>query len=180
MFWSWTLCFNPLFIRSVFLFTRLYRRLKMCEAKVSIPYSSGQCFFYKVMLFYFEQTPWGSFNPLFIRSVFLFCRGSFRSNFFWISFNPLFIRSVFLFRGNILPKGRRKKSFNPLFIRSVFLFCSGRRWNSWSSIPVSIPYSSGQCFFSTSSLPIYSFSFDEVSIPYSSGQCFFYKIKNIC
>ena len=43
----------------------------MCEAKVSIPYSSGQCFFYKVMLFYFEQTPWGSFNPLFIRSVFL-------------------------------------------------------------------------------------------------------------
>ena len=95
-----------------------------------------------------EQLKFNSrFNPLFIRSVFLF--NFFSSHiqfFFWWSFNPLFIRSVFLLQN--------KKymliliyCFNPLFIRSVFLLYTIPRNHANTVMDVSIPYSSGQCFF---------------------------------
>ena len=160
--------FNPLFIRSVFLLKTPSGSHLLQPSHVSIPYSSGQCFFYdnytdeiqgsqfqslihqvsvsfgsfSISLFLFSE----SFNPLFIRSVFLLkksdkvCCLRFKVSipyssgqcFFsplstpfpiqGVSFNPLFIRSVFLLRK---PSGNRRirwSCFNPLFIRSVFLF----------------------------------------------------------
>ncbi len=95
-FLSCRLSFNPLFIRSVFLFQSLLDRtdkevgmfqslihqvsvsfgekfLEVCDncRNVSIPYSSGQCFFYRIEDEMNQQIA-SSFNPLFIRSVFLF------------------------------------------------------------------------------------------------------------
>ncbi len=113
--------------------------------KVSIPYSSGQCFFFPP-----QQRGGGilllSFNPLFIRSVFLFGWEEVFLAPYQLGFNPLFIRSVFLLKmvkkyeceqtvvfqsliHQVSVSFRRKQMvkqvvcacFNPLFIRSVFL-----------------------------------------------------------
>ena len=113
-----------------------------------------------------------SFNPLFIRSVFLF------------QFIKPFFRNLVVFQSLIhqvsVSFGRRSQNslfllllrFNPLFIRSVFLFDLSQIIRN-EARTVSIPYSSGQCFFSRgiSSAKRILFS---VSIPYSSGQCFFF------
>ncbi len=64
------ICFNPLFIRSVFLLCGCEPSRPAWTSKVSIPYSSGQCFFYRNsgdrIISALDR-----FNPLFIRSVFL-------------------------------------------------------------------------------------------------------------
>ncbi len=116
-----SLSFNPLFIRSVFLLDEFPLQIPPDGGKVSIPYSSGQCFFSNGLLrqsehsmfrfqslihqvsVSFAETPAADraagppgFNPLFIRSVFLFYTILFREEGIWHSFNPLFIRSVFL------------------------------------------------------------------------------------
>ena len=114
------LSFNPLFIRSVFLLNYVFQITFNC------------CF---------------SFNPLFIRSVFLLITFAWNDiNLAEFSFNPLFIRSVFLFYFCFLQFLFFGNCFNPLFIRSVFLL-KRRGKLSRSAWQVSIPYSSGQCFF---------------------------------
>ena len=65
------LSFNPLFIRSVFLLGGM-KNGKVKSKLVSIPYSSGQCFFCNLLLSLKQQRL--RFNPLFIRSVFLFLK----------------------------------------------------------------------------------------------------------
>ncbi len=166
------------------------------EVHVSIPYSSGQCFFsYEQILSSVEM--WVCFNPLFIRSVFLFRRSSCQAIRSWKSFNPLFIRSVFLLEALFSRMEDGGKCFNPLFIRSVFLlnkpkvilrlgekqfqslihqvsvsFVIADPHQSSNRMDVSIPYSSGQCFFLCQSIFNKKKS-RQVSIPYSSGQCFF-------
>ncbi len=195
------LCFNPLFIRSVFLldlkkalsraveftFQSLIHQVSVSfrgkfsqiqqwgwvsipyssgqcffcglgslkgekYGKVSIPYSSGQCFFLIGEIYEVYRCPCEfqslihqvsvsfkkegqdevsscqiCFNPLFIRSVFLFNDMKEIAGVLDIlGFNPLFIRSVFLL-GLIQDKELKEfLGFNPLFIRSVFLFFNVR------------------------------------------------------
>ena len=113
------------------------------------------------------------FNPLFIRSVFLFQQHFIPFPLGRVCFNPLFIRSVFLLQdiqkqlssftlkfqslihqvsvsfatSSTCLKEGRMKCFNPLFIRSVFLFMYIIYTYRNFRYKVSIPYSSGQCFF---------------------------------
>ncbi len=89
-------CFNPLFIRSVFLLDHL-RNIAVYEEKVSIPYSSGQCFFSregrdKEIKMVKVSIPYSS-GQCFFSSTFFYPSTFSEGN----SFNPLFIRSVFLF-----------------------------------------------------------------------------------
>ncbi len=137
--------FNPLFIRSVFLF---WQTLIPCQEKifVSIPYSSGQCFFsaenfsgigsaymfqsliHQVSVSFkhaenFISTSFPTFQSLIHQvSVSFMYNLMRRIEWLCVGFNPLFIRSVFLLLF-ISCKGGMKgeESFNPLFIRSVFL-----------------------------------------------------------
>ncbi len=113
-----TFGFNPLFIRSVFLF--FPRILQNYRFYVSIPYSSGQCFFYE--LYFLDNGFIVGFQSL-IHQV-------------SVSFRKFM---VIKYNGNV-------PCFNPLFIRSVFLLKINRNSPRRKS-KVSIPYSSGQCFF---------------------------------
>ena len=95
-------------------------RKKIICCRVSIPYSSGQCFFYNECVLYSTKKEAG-FNPLFIRSVFLFkSNGKFRNWFRQVSI-PYSSGQCFFY--SLLNRTSKdvKISFNPLFIRSVFL-----------------------------------------------------------
>ncbi len=161
-------CFNPLFIRSVFLLHCQEIERRFTTAKVSIPYSSGQCFFFPHreghQVLPLVSIPYSSGQCFFSRgNPYLFgFANSFQSLIHQVSVS--FKRTPFS-----IPKW--KKGFNPLFIRSVFLFM-GRR-DSQGGGNVSIPYSSGQCFFCPGQRNSLYRTRRGVSIPYSSGQCFF-------
>ncbi len=142
--------FNPLFIRSVFLLMKKWQSVGM-NGTVSIPYSSGQCFFSAGNLNKGGKTM-AKFQSLIHQVSVSFSLCEYAETFLSSSFNPLFIRSVFLFLLKV--------------IRRIFLVSM-----------VSIPYSSGQCFFLFPTVLITAGFTFIVSIPYSSGQCFFYMNK---
>ena len=112
--------FNPLFIRSVFLLKQ--QRLLLQTEQVSIPYSSGQCFFYILGIELLDHIV--------------------------VCFNPLFIRSVFLLRVNTVSWRQTLEKFQSL-IHQVSVSFLDKTSNSiiFAGSRVSIPYSSGQCFF---------------------------------
>ncbi len=162
--------FNPLFIRSVFLLKNGCMpsvsggKFQSLIHQVSVSFS---------VAFRWKVFSWESFNPLFIRSVFLFMRVACPPAIPYSGFNPLFIRSVFLLKEAVfefvqfrdlfqslihqvsvsflfafsIAYSELAYSFNPLFIRSVFLFSVRRCAGGDNFVQVSIPYSSGQCFF---------------------------------
>ena len=89
--------FNPLFIRSVFLLFFCLPQSAKRRIRVSIPYSSGQCFFYTIL--------------------------------FW-------------------ERGNWHREFQSLIHQVSVSFKHGKNSCKLRSLQVSIPYSSGQCFFS--------------------------------
>ena len=93
------------------------------------------------------RQPWCRICILFIRSVFLFESLSLFTENTEVSFNPLFIRSVFLLgdRWHVL----KLDSLFQFLIHQVSVSFSPRNKHFFGNfLPVSIPYSSGQCFFS--------------------------------
>ena len=120
---------------------------------VSIPYSSGQCFFFTAHLPLIPEFP-PCFNPLFIRSVFLFYTILFWEKGKWHKFqslihqvsvsfnqrikqvcrNPELFQSLIhqvsvSFTSGSNPCLNSRTCFNPLFIRSVFLL-RNEKWQS--------------------------------------------------
>ena len=149
---------------------RLRRRYDNCN--VSIPYSSGQCFFWGERWTSLRSTNFVSI-PYSSGQCFFYEQGNLKCQFFQEKFQSLIHQVSVSFIWGIETQNRRRGK-------------------------VSIPYSSGQCFFCPSIPPAWdgmdrfqslihqvsvSFVWDgggfvpicnEVSIPYSSGQCFFY------
>ncbi len=141
---------------------------------VSIPYSSGQCFFkirntlparggnefqslihqVSVSLGQIQNTSptrdLMSFNPLFIRSVFLY----WKTGYFSESFPPSLFQSL-IHQVSVslihpcLPRRHHRCQFQSL-IHQVSVSLQGKLEKCKSYFQnVSIPYSSGQCFFSS-------------------------------
>ncbi len=103
-------------------FLKVYLNNSYLIVSVSIPYSSGQCFFSGILFGKANEPFFYCFNPLFIRSVFLLRLLLQTEQQALLCFNPLFIRSVFLFHPPCrVPSPQGFFGFNPLFIRSVFL-----------------------------------------------------------
>ncbi len=162
--------FNPLFIRSVFLF-------------------------YDVEEYFSEEEE--CFNPLFIRSVFLFRDNKEEQENGKISFNPLFIRSVFLLSFFIQRILKSVWKFQSLIHQVSVSFegiqtLKGYEFLMFQSLihQVSVSFSMRKMldfvnqYMFQSLIHQVSVSFprpsncgsrghSHVSIPYSSGQCFF-------
>ncbi len=163
--------FNPLFIRSVFLLVRIYQMETLPESfqslihQVSVSFHENGIFLWLVPNMF--QSLIHQVSVSFVldsETVFTARDAEFQSLIHQVSVSfersgitlgsanqvsiPYSSGQCFFCAADKLIEEVREVGFNPLFIRSVFLFQGGCNLRKIPSLNVSIPYSSGQCFFS--------------------------------